>query len=218
MAEHFHHFISDGSVLTLPVTPSSYVWTWGKNIETVNISAIGDAYFPGNVARHTGKIECMFPAHDYSWLAPGAYTDPRVYVSRFSIWSQADTVVRYIVDGTDINAQVLIESIHIEEKDGSEDVYATILLREWVDVEAASVATPDSTAGTQNGRQSQETGSRSYTIVSGDMLSVICRRYYGDGSAKYYNALAAYNGIQNPHLIYPGNTITIPPASELFGG
>lgn len=49
------------------------------------------------------------------------------------------------------------------------------------------------------------------------MLSVICRRYYGNGSATYYNALAAYNGISNPHLIYPGTTITIPPADELLG-
>ena len=49
------------------------------------------------------------------------------------------------------------------------------------------------------------------------MLSVLCRRFYGNGTAEYYNALAKYNGIANPHLIYPGTTITIPPADELLG-
>lgn len=57
-----------------------------------------------------------------------------------------------------------------------------------------------------------------YTIVSGDTLSVICRRYYGKSSAKYYNALAKYNGIKNPHLIYPGVTIQVPSETVLLGG
>lgn len=48
-------------------------------------------------------------------------------------------------------------------------------------------------------------------------LSVICRRYYWKSSAKYYNALAKYNGIKNPHLIYPGTTLRIPPESVLLG-
>ena len=30
-----------------------------------------------------------------------------------------------------------------------------------------------------------------------------------------YNALAAYNGIKNPHLIWPGQVITLPPKSQL---
>lgn len=48
--------------------------------------------------------------------------------------------------------------------------------------------------------------SQSYTIVKGDTLLAICRRYYGKFSAAYYNALTRYSGIQNPHLIYPGTT------------
>ena len=69
----------------------------------------------------------------------------------------------------------------------------------------------------QKQSEKDDNAAQQYTIVSGDMLSVICRRYYGNGSAAYYNALAAYNGIANPHLIYPGTTITIPPADELLG-
>ncbi len=90
-----------------------------------------------------------------------------------------------------------------------------------MDLEAVTVsgaAIAGGTGGTGNGKQTSEQQTQSYTIVSGDMLSVICRRYYGNGSAAYYNALAAYNGIVNPHLIYPGDTVLIPPALELLGG
>lgn len=34
-------FIANGDVLTLPITPASYEWTTGKNIETINISQLG---------------------------------------------------------------------------------------------------------------------------------------------------------------------------------
>ncbi len=59
-------------------------------------------------------------------------------------------------------------------------------------------------------------GEQSCTIVRGDNLSIICRRYYGRSTARYYNALAQFNGIKNPHLIYPGTTIRIPPESVLW--
>lgn len=75
--------------------------------------------------------------------------------------------------------------------------------------------------GTGNsGRAPSEASSdrtQSYTIVRGDTLSIICRRYYGRSTAKYYNALAKYNGIKNPHLIYPGRTLKIPPENVLLG-
>jgi surface antigen/LysM repeat protein len=49
-----------------------------------------------------------------------------------------------------------------------------------------------------------------YTIQSGDTLSAIALRTMGSGTAPYYNFIAQKNGIANPNLIYPGNTILIP--------
>lgn len=220
MAEKRFYFMFGAEVLTLPVTPKSYSWTQGKSVETVNISELGDVTIPGKPTRHSGSIECMFPAQAYPWVTPGAVLDPYYYVNRFAAAAVDKSVVRFIIGGTEVNSQVLIESIQYREKDGSGDVYAVIALREWIDVEAATVSELDTstgTGGTQNSGQPQTAGSQKYTIVSGDMLSILCRRFYGNGSATYYNALAAYNGISNPHLIYPGHTITIPPASELLG-
>jgi nucleoid-associated protein YgaU len=49
---------------------------------------------------------------------------------------------------------------------------------------------------------------RTYTVVSGDTLSAIAQRFYGDGSE--YQQIADANGIANPDLIHPGQVLTIP--------
>lgn len=49
------------------------------------------------------------------------------------------------------------------------------------------------------------TGDTTYTVKAGDTLSGIAARY-----GTTYQALAAYNGIANPNLIYVGQTIRIP--------
>lgn len=52
-----------------------------------------------------------------------------------------------------------------------------------------------------------EDNTKSYTIQEGDTLWGICERFYNDGSKCY--KLAELNGIENPNLIYTGDTITL---------
>ena len=219
--EKYHYFIIDGGTVVLPVTPEQATWEKGINIEAINISAVGDVYRPGKPTRYRGSIEGFFPAHDYPWLAPGAISDPYYYINLFTALMEQKTVIRYIVGGTEINAQVVVEALSYREQDGSGDVYYTLSLAEWVDLEAVTVSTIDTAwtgnAGTGNTGQTSSQSTQQYTVVAGDMLSVICRRYYGNGSAKYYEAVAAYNGIPNPHLIHPGDVIQLPPEDQLFG-
>lgn len=47
-----------------------------------------------------------------------------------------------------------------------------------------------------------------YTVVSGDTLSKIAKRFYGD--AGHYNAIAKASGIDNPDKINVGQVITLP--------
>jgi LysM repeat protein len=207
----------------LPVTPEAYRWEQGINLETVNISETGDVYLPGGESRYSGKIECLFPANDYPWLTPGAGTDPYSYVNQFAAWAKGKKPVRYVVSGTEINAQVYVESIQYEEKDGSGDVYATICLREYVDLEAKTVSNLDTSGGGTSGNSGQSTAtasasaaSQQYTVVSGDTLSALCRKFYGNGSSAYYKALAAYNGITNPNVLRVGQVLTIPAEDALL--
>ena len=210
-------FIRDHVSLIMPVTPGSYQWTVGKRMGTININEIGDVYRPGGRTRFSGNFTFLLPAQNYPWMEAGARAEPQYYLDYLNAWACDDQMVRMVITGTEINALVYIEDVTQTEQDGTGDQYVTVTVREYNDLEAVEVAV---NSGTQNNGRGTETSSgkaQSYTIVSGDTLSVICRRYYGKSSAKYYNALAKYNGIQNPHLIYPGTTIQIPPESTLLG-
>ena len=59
---------------------------------------------------------------------------------------------------------------------------------------------------------SAEPQQQTYTVVSGDSLSKISKRLYGD-AAKWKRIYEANTDqIKNPDLIYPGQVLKIPPA------
>ena len=141
-------------------------------------------------------------------------------------WGAAQTVNEVSVDAVGTvylpgrpaaHSQVLIEEIVYEERDGTGDVYATIYLKEYLDLEAVTTerSAVNADTGNYNRPAATEGTTQYYTVKTGDCLSVICRRFYGNGTARYYNAVAKYNGIKNPHLIYSGQRLTLPPASQL---
>lgn len=209
-------FIVEGREIRLPVTPKSYSWGAAQTVNEIDVDAVGTVNLPGKRAAHSDNLPVMFPAKDYPFNAPGAITDPVYYMELFETLAKTGKVVRYIV-GDRVNAQVLIEEIKYGEQDGTGDVYATIYLREYIGLEATTSETSAINADTWNyNRASEDTGEfQYYTVQRGDCLSVICRRFYGNGTAKYYNAVAKYNGIKNPHLIYAGQKLTLPPVSKL---
>lgn len=56
--------------------------------------------------------------------------------------------------------------------------------------------------------EKDDNGETVYTVKSGDTLSAIAQKYYGDPME--YKKLAHYNNIENPDLIQPGQQIRIP--------
>ena len=62
--------------------------------------------------------------------SPGAAANPYRYLEQLQRWSDSGTPVRFLVSGTPTNALVLIESVEYGEKDGTNDIYATIMLRQ----------------------------------------------------------------------------------------
>lgn len=210
-------FLVDGREIRLPVTPSSYSWGTSQNINSVDVDAVGTVNLPGTVQAHSDNVACMFPAAQYPFCSPGAVIDPQYYIDLFSRLVREKQVVRYIV-GDRINARVLIDEFTYREQDGTRDVYATIYLAEYIPLDAVTTqttATVNADTGNYARPEEVETDTQMYTVVKGDCLSIICRRFYGRGTPEYYNAVAKYNGIQNPHLIYPGQVLTLPPTAQL---
>ncbi|MBR2934913.1 MAG: LysM peptidoglycan-binding domain-containing protein [Oscillospiraceae bacterium] len=209
-------FIQGDTVLTMPVTPPDYDFAVGRKMETINISALGEVFRPGGRSRWSRTFPFLLPAHEYSFMEPGTRAEPQYYLDQLKRWSLDDKPVRLIITETDINLLVYIEDATVREQDGSGDRYVDVAVREFVDP-----LTPIVGVAVQGARQSADGApeqEQSWSIKKGETLGMICRRFYGNSGAKYYNALASHNGIKNPHLIYAGQTIRIPPEAVLFGG
>lgn len=211
-------FIRDSTALVMPVTPGSYQVSRGKKMETIRISQLGDVFRPGGTARFRGSFEFLLPAREYPWMEPGAAAEPERYLERLNAWAADDSPVRMVITGAGINMLVYIEEVTQAEQDGTGDIYAQVSVREYAELTAVETVQQPAAENTARSDGLELGAVQSYTIRSGDTLSGICRRYYGQSTAKYYNALASYNGIKNPHLIYPNVTIRIPPRQVLLGG
>lgn len=209
---------ASGTELILPVTPSSYEWSHGNRVESIQLDQIGEINLPGEKLMGSCTMsDVLFPARLYSFCNPGAAPTPYVYLEQLERWSDSGTVVRWIVSGTPTNASVLIESIDYGERDGTNDIYATIVLRQYQAPEVPVLSIAGGGAQTDRSTATGAAQARSYTVQSGDTLWGIARKFYGDGSLAYRLAAANSTIIKNPNLIYPGQVLTIPPADKLPG-
>jgi len=184
-------------------------------METINIHTVGDVNIAGYPTLATVKIDCMFPAQAYPFVNQGAIFDPYYYVTTLNNWCDARKLLRYVVSGTPINLPVKLESIDpVGERDGTNDVYATITMREQKILTAVQTGTTFTTASLSRSYSAGTVAkANSYQVVRGDTLSGICRKQYGD--ANLYAKLAKYNGIKNPSLISIGQIIKLPDKSQL---
>ena len=128
------------------MTPSSYSWTHANRVETVQLDQVGEINLPGGALLGSCTLEALLPARLYSFCNPGAVANPYRYLEQLERWSDSGTPVRFLVSGTPTNALVLIESVEYGEQDGTNDIYATIILRQYRKPETPVVAVSSGTA------------------------------------------------------------------------
>lgn len=186
--------------VVLPITPASYEVERGTNIEIVNIHELGDVSLAGYGTLATVTIDCLFPASK----------DPDYYLAIFRRFGTEREELRFIVSDTDVNLPVYLQSIQYGERDGTNDVYATITLRERKPLQAVQlVQAPQATKPRASAPQ-EAAGEVLYKVVYGDTMCSICRKFYGNDKPDTYNRLAQYNGRPNPNILYAGETLKIP--------
>lgn len=207
-----------GRELVLPVTPASYEWEHANRVESIQLDQIGEINLPGGKLMGRCTLsDVLFPARLYSFCNPGASATPYVYLEQLERWCDAGAPVRWMVSGTPTNARVLIESVQYSERDGTNDVYANIVLRQYQVPETPVLAAAGGGAQTARDAGTGAAQQRTYTVERGDTLWGISQKFYGDGSL--YTRVASANGtaIKNPNLIYPGQVLEIPPLDQLPG-
>ena len=119
------------------------------------------------------------------------------------------TSVQYLSLIHILNAPVIIESIDQGERDGTNDLYITIRMKQYRKPEVPVLAVSGGGAQTSRDDGTGAAQERTYTIQSGDTLWGIAKKYYGSGTEYKRLAEANRDQIPNPNLIYPGQTIVL---------
>ena len=111
----------------------------------------------------------------------------------------------------------IMDKIFDKDKDDDKDRKKA----DFSDVSASSAsATPAARADFSDVQSSSSTTAprtyerqKTYTVVSGDTLSKIAKREYGDADKWHAIYEANRDKIKNPDLIYPGQVLTLPPTA-----
>ncbi len=200
-----------GRQLTMPVTPREWEVEIGREVEQLDMAQTGQVNLPGLESLFNERKEFMLPAEERNYTRPGYAGDPFAIVDALVGWSREGTALRLIASGTPLNVPVLLGPVRYGQRDGTGDVYATLTLRQNRELAAETVG--DAQNGARAAPEDTAPAQESYTVVKGDTLWGICKRYYGDGRLAW--KLAEFNAIKNANLIFPGQTVNLPDKGAL---
>ncbi len=185
----------------------------GREVEQVDMAQTGQVNLPGLESLFNERREFLLPAGERNYTVPGYAGDPFAVVDALVDWSKTGTPLRLIASGTPLNVPVLLGPVRYGQRDGTGDVYATLIMRQYRELAAEAFEDASTQNGARAAPEDTSPAQESYTVVKGDTLWGICRRYYGDGRLAW--KLAEVNGIKNADLIFPGQTVRLPDKGAL---
>lgn len=217
--------------ILLPVTPSKLtikIKNQNKTLVEINEGEI-------NILKKAGlteiEFEAMIPDVKYPFAVyKSGFQNAKPFLDAFEKLKTSQQPFQFIISRTypngkglfNTNIKVALEEYTIKEdrREGL-DVIVSFKLKQYKDFETkickisfpktqkpvAKTPPPARSAPTSPAPKQQN---KTYTVVRGDCLWNIAKKFYGNGSqyTKIYNANR--DKIKNPNLIYPGQVLTIP--------
>lgn len=197
--------------IQLPVKPSEFTVTVTHKNTVVNIIQLGDINLMGKTGLREITLASFFPAKDYNFSNNSSRKEPLTYVERLETWRKSGSPIRVIITGV-LNMEATIESFSYGEQDATGDIYYTLYIKEYkkIKTKKATVTIATVKPSKRATKAPASSSGKTYTVVRGDCLWNIAKRFYGNGAqyTKIYNANK--DKIKNPNLIYPGQVLTIP--------
>lgn len=213
----------------LPIAPEKLQVKINNANDTVTLINEGEINILKTPELTDVEFECMLPQVKYPFAVyKSGFKGASYFLDYFECLKVDKKPFQFIVsrimpNGKALfatNMKVSLEDYKITEqaKDGF-DLMVKIKLKQYRDygTKTVNIKIEDSKpkATVQQTRAAETSpapaASQTYTVVRGDCLWNIAKRFYGNG-AKYtviYNANKAVIG-GNPNLIYPGQVLTIP--------
>lgn len=213
----------------LPITPPNLAVKINNANETVTLINEGEI----NILKKAGltdiEFECRIPQEKYPFAVyKSGFKGADYFLEYFESLKASKQPFQFIVCRKrpnekrlfDTNIKVAMEDYKITEDAGNGfDVLVKIKLKQWREYGTKTVnitfnmERPKASIEPQRETNTSPapTTAQTYTVVKGDCLWNIAKKFYGNGS-KYsiiYNANRSVIG-GNPNLIYPGQVLTIP--------
>lgn len=197
----------------LPINPAEFEFTEGHNNQRITLLNIGEVNLIGHRGLVTGTLSGFFPS-SRSPLARYADREPMEYIRLLKKWKSKPQPIRVIISDCDFNLAMSIDSLTYGHREGDRDVYYTLDLSEYRFLNVPAVKTEAQAASQTSGlnaRPNTQEAPKTATVVAGDCLWNLAKKYYGDGAQykKIYEANKAVIG-SNPNLIKPGQKLVIP--------
>lgn len=219
--------------LTIPINPEEMTITRAAENEDINLVGIGNATRKGDVGLYKITIESFFPAagtYFYTGVQPA--TCVNFINTIFNADNKNNNVAKLVTSGlpSNISMYFVIENFEYTYKAGEEsDIYYTLELKQYIPYGATVVtkslsglaaarASNDKTVISQKPTPAPQPVQKpsppppkTYTVVRGDCLWNITKKYTGNGARwnELYNINRGVIG-GNPNLIYPGQVLTLP--------
>jgi LysM repeat protein len=205
-----------------PIAPSKIdikIKSQNKTINLMNYSEVTILKSPGLTEI---SFDLLLPNVKYPFATyKSGFVNAKVFLDEFErLKVEEETfyfkVIRKFPNGKmlfDTDIKVSLEDYTIKEdaKQGF-DIVVSIKLKQFRYYGTKEYKVVNNQASVQKTRPTENspkpTKNKSYTVVKGDCLWNIAKKFYWDGSK--YQIISDANKISNPNLIYPGQILTIP--------
>lgn len=212
--------------LLLPITPEKIDISINSANETITLINEGEINLLKEAELTDIEFECIIPQVKYPFAVyKSGFKDATYFLNYLEKLKNSKKSFQFIIcrrmpNGKKLfntNMKVSLEDYKITEDAGEGfDIKVKINLKEYRSYGTKKIKIQmkkeKPSASTETSREtSNAPAPQTYTVVSGDCLWNIAKRFYGNGAlyTVIYNANQGVIG-GNPNLIYPGQVLTIP--------
>lgn len=189
-----------------------------KTYEVINLGEVSKVNSPKLTEI---SFQSYFPLNNGPYVSSEQLFEPSFYIDKIKEWREKKQKLRLIFVGgqLEINDLFSIESFKYEEHGGEVgDIYYSINIKRYKNYGAKKVVFINNKRknSAKNKVKQVKKSTRStnkkkvttYTVVSGDTLWHIAKRFLGNGNR--YGEIVKLNNISNPNVIYVGQILKLP--------